>query len=87
MLLLLRVLPKADGLRLTAGSEEAVSTGVDVGVEEEFMLSCMFLIRLLIRDGGRGFFSGFTWGGRAGAGPPPEEDAADTAASAEERVS
>ena len=58
--MLLRVLPKADGFRLTAGIEEEVSVGVEVAAEEEFMLSCMFLIRLLMRDGGRGFFSGLT---------------------------
>jgi hypothetical protein len=32
-----------------------------------FKLSCMFLIRLLMRDGGRGFFSGLTCGGMADA--------------------
>ena len=62
------------------------------GVVDEFKLSCIFLIRLLMREGGRGFFSGLTCGGSEDAEaplepPPPDEEDAAAAASAVERAS
>ena len=77
--------PSEEGCRDWAfGAEDSSGGGGGVVDEEEelgFKLSCMFLIRLLIRDGGRGFFSGFTCGGIAAAEdmlppppPPPDEE-------------
>ena len=93
----LRGLPKAEGLRgFTGAAEEeeedsaAAAAAAPEGAEEEFKLSCMFLIRLLMSDGGRGFFSGFTCGGKEGATAPPPlpfPDAAAAAASAVDRAS
>ena len=70
------------------GAETGVASAP--GVEDECKLSCMFLIRLLMRDGGRGFFSGLTCEGSEGVGPPDEEAEAvpaEAAASADIRAS
>ena len=86
LLLLLLLLPREEGCREWAFKADESGAGVGVDEEEEelgFKLSCMFLIRLLIRDGGRGFFSGFTCGGSAAEDmllppppppPPPDEE-------------